>query len=538
MDNKHMNFFNRHYRSINENYFQHLKFSFKQGCILIIAGFAAILHAFVPFILTTFGSRTTHSLSSRFKRRMAGHSVKNKIIIDEFIPLMDHYLKNLKSEPVVHYLKPEDLSQQFDLTLPQDGLSNEALLQQITQYLSYCVHTGNHQFFNQLWSGFDAIGFTAEMLIALTNTSMYTYDVAPVATLIELSLIKRLAEMLGFPATHGGTFVTGGSNGNLIAMLAARNRSLAAHHNPDDLCVIYSDNAHYSMDTAAMILGIKENNIFKIAHTPNQALSVEALKETLERIRALKKIPFFVAATAGTTVAGAFDPVEAIAAITADYCECWLHIDAAHGGAVLFSPEHQARLKGCELADSFIWDAHKTLGAPLVCSVLLVRDKQHLIFHEEQSAAHDYLYHKDQDHQLFDLGHTSIQCGRRADCLKLWLMWQRYGTTGIGQYVDHLMNLTAYAAQWVSQHQDFELLGTPEYLNICFRYKPAGHEAFYYQIKKALHINEKTMVNIAKMEGQNCFRLVVSNKQLTTQDIDTFFSTLLGYCSAMTASLP
>jgi glutamate/tyrosine decarboxylase-like PLP-dependent enzyme len=532
-----MNFFNKHYRSLNESYFQHLKFAFKHGCTLIAAGLAAIIHAICPFISTSFASRTTIALASSFKKRQPGtmgNEDRDRLILDHFISLMSDYITLQKTESVVHYLKPEEAAGVIDLNLSQEGLSDEDLVREMQNYLTYCVHTGHHQFLNQLWSGFDAVGVTAELLIALTNTSMYTYDVAPLATVIELALIRRLSDMLDFPSNSGGTFVTGGSNGNLVAMLAARNRCLARNHKPDDLCVIYSDNAHYSMDTAAMILGIKERNIFKIAHTADQAMSVKALDEVLRQIISLKKIPCFVAATAGTTVAGVFDPIDELAALTTSYPDCWLHVDAAHGGAVLFSAQYQPFLKGSERADSFVWDAHKTLGAPLMCSILLVKDQQNIVFHQEQSTANDYLYHKDSDHQNFDLGRTSIQCGRRADCLKLWLMWQRYGTSGIGSIVNHLMSLASDAEQLISKSDDLFLICKPVYLNLCFVYKPARKAsiegAFYYQVKKLLHTHEKTMVNIAKIEGQDCFRLVLTNKHLTKEDIDSFFTTLLHYC--------
>ena len=467
---------------------------------------------------------------------MASNKNRDQIIIDCFYPLIEKYLNQLNNDPVVHYLKPEQVPNIIDLNLSQEGLSDEELLHQISQYLTYCVHTGNHQFFNQLWSGFDAIGFTAELLIALTNTSMYTYDVAPLATFIEMTLIRRLSDIVGFPETSGGTFVTGGSNGNLVAMLAARNRCLALGHSLDDLCVIYSDNAHYSMDIDAMVIGISQKNIFKIPHTSNQAMSVSALEEILHYIIDMKKIPCFVAATAGTTVAGVFDPIQEIAVITTRHPECWLHIDAAHGGAVMFSAQYKSFLNGCEQADSLVWDAHKTLGAPLICSVLLVKDKQHILFHHEQSSANDYLYHNDQDHRSYDLGRSSIQCGRRADCIKLWLMWQRYGLKGFETIVNHLMDLKSYAVDIIAKQNDLLLIGTPEYLNICFFYKPAEQLSeqgvFYRQLKKKLHTNEIMMLNIAKIEGKHCFRLVITNKKLGTEDIDSFFKQLLECCEA------
>ena len=138
---------------------------------------------------------------------------------------------------------------------------------------------------------------------------MYTYEVAPVATLIEMTIIKKLLTLIGFPESGWGIFVTGGSNGNLLAMIVSRNKFLDRGKKLEDLCVFYSEKSHYSLDTAAMVLGIAKSNIIKIPSNENHQMDFRILEQKMNEAKQEGKIPFFVCATAGTTVTGSFDPI-------------------------------------------------------------------------------------------------------------------------------------------------------------------------------------------------------------------------------------
>ncbi len=107
------------------------------------------------------------------------------------IDIVNTYIKNNTDLElsVTHHLPPEELRSKIDLTLPELGCSLDDLYNAIDQYLAFSVRTGHRQFFNQLWSGFAIPGFLGEVIAALANTSMYTYEVAPVATLMEKELI-------------------------------------------------------------------------------------------------------------------------------------------------------------------------------------------------------------------------------------------------------------------------------------------------------------------------------------------------------------
>ncbi|KHJ82312.1 pyridoxal-dependent decarboxylase domain protein, partial [Oesophagostomum dentatum] len=179
---------------------------------------------------------------------------------------------------------------------------------------------------------------------------------------------------------------------------------------------------------------------------------------------------FFACCTAGTTVYGAFDPIEAVA----DICEkhkIWFHIDAAWGGGLFLSPEHRHLLKGAERANSITWNPHKLMGALLQCSACLFREKGILMECNKMKA--DYLFMQDKFYDVsYDTGDKALQCGRHNDIFKLWLMWKSKGMEGYREQINRLMDLSQYFAKRVKETEGFELIMEPEFLNVCFYYIP------------------------------------------------------------------
>ena len=145
---------------------------------------------------------------------------KEKILLEQFFNQIISYIESNdeSNQYIEKYLEVEELKEKINLKLSDQPDKDFLLL--ISDYLKYSVRTGNKNFMNQLFGGFLLPGFISEVLIAATNTSMYTYEVAPIATLIEKEMIYELSKMVGYKNVEG-TFVTGGSNANLISILCA-----------------------------------------------------------------------------------------------------------------------------------------------------------------------------------------------------------------------------------------------------------------------------------------------------------------------------
>ena len=457
------------------------------------------------------------------------------ILTQAFTIILNYLDGNLNpASQVVNYHAPNELQEQLDLTLPDEGVALEALIPIVESYLQNSVRTGSHQFLNLLFSGSSIPGIIAEMVTGATNTTMHTYEVAPVATLMEIELIQKLNGLVGFDRGEG-LMVTGGSNANTIGMLCGRHQVCpeAKFQGLGDrqFVAFVSEQAHYSYLKAANLLGIGINNLVKVKSDVDGKMIPEALEAAIQQSLSEEKAPFFVGATAGTTVLGAFDPLPNLAEITRKY-GLWLHVDAAWGCPVLFSEQHKHLLAGSELVDSLTWDAHKLMGVPLICSAILVKEKGRLS-EACSGGGSDYLFHDDEN-DVYNLGTKSLQCGRRVDSLKLWLCWKYYGKKGYEQLVDRLFELANYSTEYIRRCDNLELVAKPQFLNICFRYIPKDKQLdstaldqLNLDIRNQLFYSGIAFVNYAKYQGQVIIRLILANAELQKADIETFFQNLL-----------
>ncbi|MBE9070527.1 hypothetical protein IQ260_28180 [Leptolyngbya cf. ectocarpi LEGE 11479] len=171
-------------------------------------------------------------------------------------------------QPVAHNLEPDRLRDRISLDLPTDGKPLADLEADIANYLAYAVKTAHPTYFNQLWGGFSAPCFMGDLLTSAANTSMYTHEVAPVATLIEQTVIAKLGQLVGFDNPEG-QFTTGGSNGNLMAMAMARHRAVPTLKHEGlvkgpQLIAFVSEEAHYSFAKAAQLLGLGTANLWQV----------------------------------------------------------------------------------------------------------------------------------------------------------------------------------------------------------------------------------------------------------------------------------
>ena len=440
-----------------------------------------------------------------------------------------------RGEPVVRRASAEELLERMDLAPPQVGRPLDDLLDDVRQTLHYSVRTGHPGFSNQLFGDQDAAGLLGEWMTALLNTSMYTFEVAPVVTLMEQALMSHMCALVGWTGDQGeGVLTPGGSIANLMAMLAARNRARpeVKERGLDGsarLVACMSEEAHYSVERAASVLGLGTSAVRKIPVDECGRMLPAALEQALEQVVADGGEPFFVCATASTTVAGAFDSLEDVSRI-AERHGAWMHIDAACGGSVLLSPRHRDLMRGCERADSVTWNPHKMMGVPLACSALLMREQGLLASTNGMGA--DYLFHGGADAR-WDLGDLTLQCGRRVDALKLWLSWRALGDEGHAARIEHLFQIAEDLRDRIRSRPAFELLREPQGCNTCFHYVPASLQGLApgpqrsqrlgqvtVELRERLRSDGRLLINYAPLDGVAAFRHVANNQQVTGQDLD------------------
>ena len=456
---------------------------------------------------------------------------KEHELMTNFLEMLMNYLQSnaLKDNALLDYQDYQSLEKKFDASIGKKGVVEDELLSCVQTYMQYCVRTSHPQFIGTLRAGYNVASLAGEFLANITNTSMSTYEGSPVATLIENTLIKKMTEIVGF--TDGdGIFVSGGTQANLIAVLSARNTldpnikklGLRQQH---DLVLFISDQAHYSYVSAANVLGLGVQNIIQVMSDELGRMDTEALEFAIQTAIKENKIPLFIGATAGTTVLGAFDPIEDIASIASKY-NLWLHIDGAFGGSALLSNRYNSLLAGSELADSFSWDAHKMMGVPVPCSVILTRNSGVLFDTCTTTDAKEtpsYVYHNIGS-ESYDLGEKSLQGTRKADVLKLWFSWKYYGDEGYENQLNHVVELAQYAEQKIKMTPCLEMVFPRQFVNLCFSYKPkAGGTAdqLNIRVQQQLMQNGQAYINYTQVKGITVLMLNVVNPLVDEENIDS-----------------
>ncbi|MFK5957384.1 MAG: pyridoxal-dependent decarboxylase [Lutibacter sp.] len=453
-------------------------------------------------------------------------------ILSSSFEKIKNYLEsnNDTNQPIVPFKTPSELKEVIDFNIDKNGVSEQEFLELVDKYLEYSVKTGNKQFLNQLYSGFNFPAFIGELFTVLANTSMYTYEVAPVATTIETEMIRLMNSYAGY--TNGdGIFVSGGSNANLVAMFSARNKFLPesrfeGYDRNYKLTAFVNEQAHYSFETAANVLGIGSKNVIKIKSDTNGVLIPSELENEILKSLQRNEKPFFVAATCATTLLGAYDPMDEMAKICKKY-HLWLHADGSFGGSLLLSDQHKHLMKGIEKTDSFTWNPHKLMNIPLICSALLVK-KRGTLQHNITDINADYIFH-DID-QIEDLGKKSIQCGRRVDAVKLWFAWKYFGLEGYQKRIDNLISVATYAEGIVENNTALELLADRQSFAVCFRYIPnykTDLNTFNLELREALRKKGSSIVNYGYIGKTLSIRLITANGELKHSDIDLFFDNLM-----------
>lgn len=369
---------------------------------------------------------------------------------------------------------------------------------------------------------------------------MHVYQVSPALTVIEKHTARRLASLFGFTGPRaGGVTCQGGSSSNLTSLVTARNTLYpatktaghAATPPTGPFAVFTSVHGHYSVEKAAVTCGLGSAAVWTVPVDPKTGqMDPAQLQARIREARDKGHTPLYVNATAGTTVLGSYDPLGAIADVlaaegpSAGNAKIWLHVDGSWGGPAIFSPTQRYKLVGVERADSVTVNPHKMLNVPVTCSFLLVPDTA--VLHRANTLPAGYLFHSvDPDSEEipepWDLADLTLQCGRRADSLKLALAWVHTGTDGFAAAVDGAFARAAQLAGLLAEHEDFVLVSSnpPPCLQVCFYYAP-GAAGGVSEDKKVNTVRTKTiverlvargyMIDYAPGEKGSFFRVVVN----------------------------
>ncbi|KAK6202887.1 glutamate decarboxylase 2 [Scheffersomyces amazonensis] len=465
----------------------------------------------------------------------------------EYISKSDPNSSQYEIGSLGNYQEPQFLKEQFfkyskdELEKPIESI--DELFVVIDKVLKYSVNTWNPGFMDKLYASNNPIGVISDILLSILNTNSHVYTVSPVLSVIENYIGRKYASLFfsNNKKTCGGLTFAGGSWSNITSLQMARSLrypDTKLNGNSNHKFAIYtSKHCHYSVEKAAILLGIGANSVFKVDIDQDGIMIVDSLKSTIEKTIAEGYTPLYINATAGTTVFGSYDPFEAIADVAKTY-NIFFHIDGSWGGNVIFSEEHKHKLAGCQYADSITVNPHKMLGVPNTCSFLLVPHVGN--FQTAMSLQAPYLFHgrEDDDEENYDLADGTMGCGRRADSFKFYMAWLYYGYEGFSKRINHAFEIVNYFVEKIKNDKRFELIiESPQCFQVCFYYRPKGYSQkdntdITRFISRELHKLGKYLVDFSPNPSSvdnkgEFFRVVFNSPILTDKVIDDLVESII-----------
>jgi aromatic-L-amino-acid decarboxylase len=387
------------------------------------------------------------------------------------------YRSRIEDLPVSPDTEPGEVAALLPREMPEHPSPLSELFDELDRLiLPHIVNWGHPSFFGYFGSTTTAPGILGEMLAAALNVSAMTWRTSPAATELESAVLEWLRRAMRLPDEFTGIVYDTASVALVHALAAAREglglearrRGLAARADVPVLRVYASEQAHSSIEKAAVVLGVGEENVRRVETDEGFRMDASALGRMLEEDLRAGFRPLAVVATVGTTSTAAADSVVEIAGICRAH-KVWLHVDAAYGGALALLPEYGHISDLLAPADSLVVNPHKWLFVPLDFSALYTRRPE--LLRATFSLVPEYL-RGDAERGEVNYMDYGVQLGRRFRALKAWAVFKTFGRAGIEARIREHLRLAQLFARGVQALDGFEQAAVPEMAVVCFRARP------------------------------------------------------------------
>ncbi|WP_413385447.1 pyridoxal phosphate-dependent decarboxylase family protein [Bacillus velezensis] len=388
-----------------------------------------------------------------------------------------------RDNKVLIYKGNEDLKKVLDCDLPKEGVSNNEILNILkNKILKYSISQHDNRYLSFPDTGNSISGIAGDILNSFLNQNMIAVErSAPIATFVEIQLILWLREIIGYPTLTlqklnsvgelGGLWTSGGNMSNHIAILAAlhnkfpqvKEKGLASLKNTPSI-VLAGGVDHFSFKSAAKSLGIGEEGLIWATANSNYTTNTESVEMLLKN--SASKNTFMVVAVAGNCRTTSIDNLIKLSEICKKY-NVWFHIDACHGGSLLFSEKLRKKLGGIEYSDSVSIDPHKGLFVTYPSSYVLFKNPDHLTCFSRYPD-------KTKENGNYDLGLITPFYGSRGfDSLKLWLLIKQLGITGLGKAIEKREDNYLELHHRLEETSYFVFLNKPTFYRSAFVFCPS-----------------------------------------------------------------
>lgn len=405
-------------------------------------------------------------------------------------------LMGFLQESVVAVEKPlseiEQDFQQFRIPKAPSFVSDYAD-EMMRTLVAHSVHTSSPSFIGHMTSALPYFVLPLSKMMVGLNQNLVKIETSKAFTPLERQVLGMMHNLIYNQSEHFyqlwmhsasvslGAFCSGGTIANITALWTARNQLLKAdgdfkgiakqgllkglrHYGYDDLAILVSERGHYSLSKTADILGIGRENIIQIPTDSTHKVDIEQMKIRARELESENIKVLAIVGVAGTTETGNIDPLNELADL-AQTLNCHFHVDAAWGGATLFSQSYRSLLTGIERADSVTIDAHKQMYVPMGAGMVIFKDPS---FANAIKHHAEYILRKGSK----DLGSQTLEGSRAGMAMLVHACLQVIGRDGYEILINNSLEKARYFADFISQHQDFELTSRPELCILTYRYVP------------------------------------------------------------------
>jgi glutamate/tyrosine decarboxylase-like PLP-dependent enzyme len=440
------------------------------------------------------------------------------------------YRRELDDGPVMPDVKPDEIRKALhDRYSFESPVRPETVIADVARMLSeWQVHTTHPCYYGLFNPDSLPIGVVADTMVAGFNPQIGAWSHNPAANEIENHTLGYIQRLMGHDPVPGtAAFTSGGMEANHQAVIVALTDRFESYAEEGAASlgaqpVLYvSEEAHHSFLKIAHACGIGRRAVREVPVDGDLRMSLSDLATAVDEDRANGLAPFMVVATAGTTTAGAIDPMPEIAAVGREH-GLWFHVDAAWGGGALFSRNLRPLLAGIEHADSVTFDAHKWLSVPMGAGMFFCKSLEAL----DRAFGIRTAYMPDKS-AVPDRYATSLQWSRRFIGLKLFMAMAELGAEGYERKIDH-MALMGDELRRLLGEAGWRVLNTTRLPLICFT-----HEALdsgrvdRAELLQRIYSRRKVWISRTRLAGGiQALRACITNYRSQIRDLESLVAEL------------
>ena len=444
------------------------------------------------------------------------------------------YHSGLRDKPVRSEARPGDTLAALPLAPPEQPVPMDAIIADFERIVMPGItHWQHPRFFAYFPSNASPAAVLADQLVTVMAPQCMLWQTSPAATEMETRMMDWLRQAIGLPTEFHGVIQDSASSATLAAMLMMRERALEWQGNAQGLFgqprlrVYCSNQVHSSIDRAAWVSGIGQDNLIKVGTgTSGWANEIDPyeLQEKIIEDRKAGFLPAGIIAVTGATGTGACDQIAAVADI-AEAEGLFLHVDAAWAGAAMICPEYRHLWEGIERADSVVLNPHKWLGTQFDLSAHYIKRPEDLT--RTLAIQPEYLKTHGAD-GIINYSEWSVPLGRRFRALKLWFLIRAYGLDGLRSMIRNHVNWSQKLEERLRATPGFEIV-TEQILSLfTFRLTRPGTDldALNLALVQAINDDGRIYITQTRANGALVIRFQAGQFDATEADIDVAYEVI------------